>query len=81
MLFVVGNAGPAPVLEKQPLARRVIETLAGLGAAPGAEEADLSAEARAAPVWKLIQLLTLLVGLLFAASTLALSAARRRLMT
>jgi uncharacterized protein (TIGR03663 family) len=74
-----GNAGPPPEAGT-PLARQVIEALAGVGGGPSGE-AEIAAEAGAGSVWKFIQLLVLVVGLAFAASTLALSAARRPLMT
>lgn len=74
-----GNAGPAPE-GGLPLARRVIAAMASVGGAlPG--EGEVSPDAGAGSVWKLIQLVTLVVGLAFAATTLALSAARRPLMT
>jgi len=76
-----GNAGPPPDPEMgQPLSRQVIEALAGVGSQPSGE-AEVAAGAGSEPVWKLIQLLVLVVGLAFAAATLALSAAQWPLMT
>ncbi|GAB4526317.1 MAG: TIGR03663 family protein [Anaerolineae bacterium] len=73
-----GNAGPAPEGDLS-LARRVIASLASVGGSPSAEGAADS-QAGTGAVWKLIQLVTLVVGLAFAATTLALSAARWPLM-
>jgi predicted membrane-bound mannosyltransferase len=71
-----GNAGPPPEVGT-PLARQVIEALAGVGGGPSGEAevaAEAGPEAGAGSVWKLIQLMVLVVGLAFAASSLALSA-------
>jgi uncharacterized protein (TIGR03663 family) len=70
--LTIGNAGPAPNSGLSP-ARAVIQGLAGL---VGGAEADPTAAAKS--VWKLIQLVVLLVGLGFAVSTLALSASREQ---
>jgi uncharacterized protein (TIGR03663 family) len=73
-----GNAGTLPGdVSQLNLAQRVIEFLSPsserLAANPG-----LTRENHGKAVWKLIQFAVLLTGLFFAASTLALSAARRR---
>ena len=76
-----GNAGPAPHPEEGlPLSRRVIETLASVGVQPSDAE-EVAPTAGTGSVWKLIQLLVLVLGLAFAAATLALSAGRWPLMT
>ncbi len=71
-----GNAGPAPVEGELSLARQVVHSLAGLSQGlSNNPEATLETHIQA--VWKLIQVVTLLIGLVFAGSTLALSAAER----
>jgi len=76
-----GNAGPAPDPEGGlPLSRQVIEALSGVGGQPSGD-GEVALGTGSQTVWKVIQLLVLVVGLAFAASTLALSTAGWPLMT
>ena len=74
-----GNAGPAPVEGELSLARGVVQSLAGLSQGLS-NNPQATPETHIQAVWKLIQVATLLIGLVFAASTLALSAADRPLL-
>jgi len=69
-----GNAGPAPAEGTLNPARQVIEAVAGLSQQLSGNS-GLTHEQHVNSAWKLIQLVTLVVGLAFAASTLALSTA------
>jgi uncharacterized protein (TIGR03663 family) len=71
-----GNAGLPPAEGVLNPARQVIAALAGLSARLSGNP-ELSQEQHVAAAWKLLQVLVLAAGLLGAAATLALSAARR----
>jgi uncharacterized protein (TIGR03663 family) len=78
--LTIGNAGPAPAEEALNPARWVIEGLAGLGERLS-RNPEGTPEGYARSVWKLIQLAALFIGLVFAATTLGLSASERGVMT
>lgn len=69
-----GNAPSLPGAETPTLARQVIDGLAGLSERLS-NNPELTPESHVASIWMLIQMAVLLVGLLFAASTLGLSVA------
>ncbi len=77
--LTLGNAGPLPE-GGMPLARQVIQSLARFSERLS-RNPEVTYEAHVASVWKLIQLVALGTGLLFAASSLALSASRAPLMS
>jgi uncharacterized protein (TIGR03663 family) len=74
-----GNAGPPPE-GGMPLSRQVIESLAGVSERLS-NNPDLTHEDHVKSAWKLIQIVVLIIGLVFAASTLGLSAARKSFLT
>jgi uncharacterized protein (TIGR03663 family) len=79
--LLVGNTSTPPADGSLNLARQVVESLAGFSQGLSGGETALPHDKAVASVWKLFQFVVLIVGLLFAASTLALSASSRPVMT
>jgi uncharacterized protein (TIGR03663 family) len=78
--LLVGNTSPLPADGSLNPARQVVETLAGFGGSLSGSTAAAHDKA-VASVWKFFQFIVLISGLLFAASTLALSASSRPVLT
>ena len=79
-VLVVGNTSPLPADGSFNPARQLVETLASFYESL-ANNSALTHDKAVEAVWKFFQLIVLIVGLLFAASTLALSASHRPILT